>query len=448
MNKKAAELNLKSSQTATEWIDQLKTVALNDSELNNVAHDHQALPEIVIARLPDMSDPAPRQSSIAINAVTRGSPQNPGSTEQRMRSDAQCMTNNAQPASLPLEPADFHIAARENESIAKQVAQEMDRGISVGIQQLRRPAVTVATESPTEQEQRVAEMAARIAAARASSAEAALGAASIGGVSIENTANDQAERFYQPDMTPPAISADLAASPDTWQDPSRDLDSDRGVSDQPGSNTSDAKDVSDSASEQIVNVDEAAIDKLVETIVERFPATAPAILMFTGTEDNPHCEETCAQVALRLAQRNTGKVLLVDSDTECGKLSRAGGDDVPCGLTTWLSRDVNWQDLISRRSSVGLEFMPVGNAAIKFWKGAQQKVLPLISEFKKEYQYVCVSAGEAHSKSTSLWASSADGTYLIVSMTFSSQTVALSATHYLKDIGARVMGCVVTETDI
>lgn len=186
------------------------------------------------------------------------------------------------------------------------------------------------------------------------------------------------------------------------------------------------------------------IHSLVNSIFERFPLAAPAVLLFVGTEQNPHVDEMCAKVAAAIASRNVGNVLLVDADVEGKKLSSASGLSSHEGLTECINRNHPWKEKIVSQKSSSFSFLPAGNCDMDRWN-VKQLLRNAVAEMKGNYQFVCVSAGDTHSSHANLWFDICDGTYLIVSMQSSNESYAKSSVDLLRSNGARLLGCVVTD---
>ena len=64
---------------------------------------------------------------------------------------------------------------------------------------------------------------------------------------------------------------------------------------------------------------------------------------------------------------------------------------------------------------------------------------------KQDYQFICVSAGDAHDNVAKTWSGVCDGSYLLVSLKNSNEKIAESAVAELQTSGARLLGCVVTD---
>ena len=185
---------------------------------------------------------------------------------------------------------------------------------------------------------------------------------------------------------------------------------------------------------------------LVEKIMDRFPLASPTILLFVAGEPNPNVDETCAQVASALASCNVGNVLLIDGDVADRQLTIAGGMANQPGLSEAINRSADWRPLIVSEGSASFSFLPVGECPSDRWN-SDQLLRQMTAEMKQDFQFICVSAGDAHSKHAKLWCDVCDGSYLVVSLKNSNETLAKSAAEELMLNGARVLGCVVADAN-
>jgi len=78
---------------------------------------------------------------------------------------------------------------------------------------------------------------------------------------------------------------------------------------------------------------------------------------------------------------------------------------------------------------------------------AKQLLINSVAEMKQDYQFVCVSAGSAHSPHAKLWYDVCEGSYLVVSLKTSNETFAKSSVRELQAGDARLLGCVVTDVE-
>ncbi len=185
---------------------------------------------------------------------------------------------------------------------------------------------------------------------------------------------------------------------------------------------------------------------LVEKIIDRFPLASPTVLLFVGGEPNPNVDETCAQVASALAKCHVGKVLLIDGDVDGRQLTIAGGMVHQSGLNEVINRSADWRPMVVSEGSASFSFMPVGSCPSDRWN-SDELLRKMTAQMKRDYQFICVSAGDAHSKHAKLWCDVCDGSYLVVSLKNSNETLAKSAAEELMLNGARVLGCVVADAN-
>ncbi len=226
-------------------------------------------------------------------------------------------------------------------------------------------------------------------------------------------------------------------------------------------NVSSAVSVDDDSQMKVINVPDldtikaakaqgqepkSEISALVDKIFERFPLAASTVLLFVGTEENPHVDETCARVASAIASRNIGNVLLVDADVDGRRLTQASGLAGQKGFLECINRNQNWREKVVSRDESSFGFLPVGECAMDRWN-AKQLLINSVAEMKQDYQFVCVSAGSAHSAHAKLWYEVCEGSYLVVSLKSSNETFAKSSVKELQNGGARLLGCVVTDVN-
>lgn len=236
------------------------------------------------------------------------------------------------------------------------------------------------------------------------------------------------------------ISSDLIEKPEDWLGGSTDNEKDQRKHEK--NSSEDCERVLPVA---IDNVDRDAISRLVDEIIFRFPLESPTVLMFAGSEWNPHVNETCAQVAYQLAGRNAGKVLLVDSEFEKSELTFASGNASRPGMAEVLNNNIDIKSCIANHDEANMDFLPAGTQPIWHWRIADKNMCSIAKQLKSRYQFTCVSVGRALGEAAELWAAVSEGSYLVISMANSSQSVARAAVDQLHANGARLLGCIVSD---
>jgi len=173
----------------------------------------------------------------------------------------------------------------------------------------------------------------------------------------------------------------------------------------------------------------------------------PSVLQFVGAEANHHIDEACARIAARLAERNVGRILLLDSDLRHQALSHASGLSKSSGISDVTNLGADWRSVIYSGNAKELDFMPGGTHERFRHPEEKSRLRSAVNEMKRDYQFLLVSAGDAHGLSAKIWSDICEGTYLLVSMKHSNETYAQSAVAALQSNGARVLGCVLTDVD-
>ena len=187
-----------------------------------------------------------------------------------------------------------------------------------------------------------------------------------------------------------------------------------------------------------------AINKIADEIVSTFPIASPSVVMIAGSEASLAVDETAARVSAELASRGLGRVLLVDSDFADHRLTSASGVDKHAGLSEVMNIALPWSEAVLKSGSSKLDFMPAGICAHKRWT-PKRLLREALAEIRQDYQFVCVSVGDAHSSAASTWSEISDGAMLVVSASNSSDALAESAVHELRKDGARLLGCIVAD---
>ena len=189
-----------------------------------------------------------------------------------------------------------------------------------------------------------------------------------------------------------------------------------------------------------------AVEKIVRSIVERYPVGNPGVVIFSGPESNSLIDETCARVAASLSDRKIGRALLVDADIKGQALTIASGVVGQAGVVDVIANGLAWKSTVYGGSTPGLDFMGAGSRQ-ELEDHATPLLRQLVVGLKKEYQFICVSAGKSSELSSKIWNDVGDGTYLLVSLKNSNQSRAKAAVSALRVSGGRLLGCVVTDVD-
>ena len=185
---------------------------------------------------------------------------------------------------------------------------------------------------------------------------------------------------------------------------------------------------------------------VVDSILERYTGTDSLVLLFVGSQLNAHVNATTASVAAMLAERKLGSVLLIDSNSVSRQLTNQTGSEQFDGLGEAVIESRSWQPMICSGAIPGVSFLPCGTRRLEGTR-YQQRVRSVVSEMRKSFDLICVSAGQSDSIDAKIWSDISDGCYLIVSQKHSNPALAQSAVAELQTSGARLLGCVVTDVE-
>ena len=187
-----------------------------------------------------------------------------------------------------------------------------------------------------------------------------------------------------------------------------------------------------------------SIAKIADEVLSKYPVASSSLIMFAGSQASLHADETCARVAAELAGRQLGRVLLIDSDFIDRRLTKASGMASQGGLSEIMNLAFPWEKTILKSGSSKLDFMAAGSCPHKRWT-PKETLREAVAEMRGQYQFICVSVGDAHSSAGALWSEIADGSFLVVSAAYSSDDIAASAVDRLRENGARMAGCIVAD---
>lgn len=237
------------------------------------------------------------------------------------------------------------------------------------------------------------------------------------------------------------LRSDIAETPAQWGNKTVD---------QPATRVSDGEEKKTTKNFAVVDKQQIlddAVDSLCDKILARFPLGAPSVLQFVGAEPNHHIDEACARIASRLAERNVGRILLLDSDLKEQALTNASGLSKSDGITDVTNSGADWKSLVYTGETKALDFLPGGTHQRFRHPEEKSRLQAAVREMKQDYQFVVVSAGDAHGLSAKIWNDICEGTYLLLSLKHSNDVYAQSAVSALQSGGARVLGCVLTDVE-
>ncbi len=187
------------------------------------------------------------------------------------------------------------------------------------------------------------------------------------------------------------------------------------------------------------------IDSVVNIIVERYPANDPASIMFVGLNHEIDVDAITAKIAACMSLRELGSILLIDANLSRRSMSREFQLDHHLGVSEIVNRSESWRELVCKTELPRLSVLAAGNSQITHRKLEHGKVNRLFSGCKREYQYAVISGGHVGDLFTDVSAGCVDAVYVLVDMNETDRSHAQGAINYLRQLGARVVGCVTTQ---
>ena len=189
---------------------------------------------------------------------------------------------------------------------------------------------------------------------------------------------------------------------------------------------------------------EKQYERLIDNLLEKTVPGLPSAMLIAGCETNNRLGKVAMNVAALLAERNLGKILLVDGDV----VDKALTDfliniDAP-GLTEVLNRQQSVMSAIMPTEIETLFFLPAGIASLSRQKTLNSRLASFNEELKREFRFVLIDGGVAQELMPKTWSAFCDSTYLVVSLDNTLNTAATSAVADLQSAGARLLGCIVT----
>lgn len=188
------------------------------------------------------------------------------------------------------------------------------------------------------------------------------------------------------------------------------------------------------------------VDTLVESILAIHSHRRPTIVAFASTENNEQLASIMAGVGRTLIGRSDERVLIVDSDFGNNQLTRALDAKQMNGTSELTSEKTDLLDVITQTSVDRLYFLPVGQKRLSKFHQCESAIHRVVKGCVAQFGLVLVNVGDAHDKAANIWSNHTDGSYLLISMKNSNKAVAKSAVSQLNSSGARLIGCIASDS--
>jgi len=183
---------------------------------------------------------------------------------------------------------------------------------------------------------------------------------------------------------------------------------------------------------------------LVDRLIRDIEHSSSKVAAFVTLGDEGHSRLVVLQVAVLLAERLTGKVLLVDGDMARCRLSEGLESGQRSGLSELLSGEATGKDCFIPTATNGLSFLPAGK--LRHYDVSTSGVVleKTLQDLAADFGWVLVEVGQAGSLGAAALARQTDATYLVVELGAVETVAAQKALTELRTAGARVLGCIAT----
>ncbi len=178
-------------------------------------------------------------------------------------------------------------------------------------------------------------------------------------------------------------------------------------------------------------------DRLARHVVDQLPRSLPASLMMIGAGRNGVRLPAVLGLARALAERDEGKVLIVDADAAQREITRRLGLTRAPGLFDLLGQ-ARGTRLTIPTDFEGLDFLPTGGRKTRT---TCESLRSLLAELKRTYRFVIVETGAAAPLDDML-SQVADAVYLMIELGVTGREDARKAARRLRQGGACLRGCV------
>lgn len=190
--------------------------------------------------------------------------------------------------------------------------------------------------------------------------------------------------------------------------------------------------------------------QLIRRIIARQENLGSQILLFADVDTPERVASVCVQIALEFAAAKSLRILVVDADATDQTLTRLISQTAESGWRECLQGEARLTDhtLPTERSGIG--FLPAGVRNIDFSTlkaNAPSGTEQLVSDFRHEYDLICVSLGTAFSSSLAWWGKTCDLSFLSLNPISTGRSLARLAVQELQQNGARLEGCIISYSE-
>jgi Mrp family chromosome partitioning ATPase len=182
--------------------------------------------------------------------------------------------------------------------------------------------------------------------------------------------------------------------------------------------------------------------ELGELLRRDLEQTGSRTVAIVGVGEMSVVHETIAYAARLLAEKLTGRALMVDGDLSRRALTAALEYDQEPGLAELLSGEQPTSNRFQLTATANVLFLPAGRVAQADLSAS--RVEPLLQQLGEEFACVLIDAGRTRGSAAATLARVADATYFVVRLGAVETSEAQAALRDLRAAGARVLGAIAT----
>jgi Mrp family chromosome partitioning ATPase len=140
-----------------------------------------------------------------------------------------------------------------------------------------------------------------------------------------------------------------------------------------------------------------------------------------------------------LAERDEGRILLIDADATQREITRRLGLSRAPGLFDLLGSGKSQQVTTTPTDFEGLDFLPLGGRKTR---ATSESLRTILADLKRKYRFVILETGGATAPLGDLFAQVTDAVYLLVELGMTTREDARKAARRLRQGGACLRGVV------
>jgi Mrp family chromosome partitioning ATPase len=200
---------------------------------------------------------------------------------------------------------------------------------------------------------------------------------------------------------------------------------------------------------KIIGVDQTAREEAVRLVQKVFRTRGQEhrTVVFAAISSGSGCSWICVRTAEILARSISGNVCLVDANFRTPSLPEVLGTSSDHGLSDALRRECPVREFINHLEPANLWLLSCGSAPeASVGLLASERMRTLVSELRKEFEYVLIDAPPIGQYSDTLGIGQlADGLVMILEANVTRKEAAARAVDRLRDMNVNILGAVLNK---